>query len=238
MRGSHVDDRDIGLFAWREGADLVLKVPHSGSVDGGQAQHVPLVQVHQTDVIRDGRADVSYIRLPADQSGLQVRGLLAEPRVAVLPAGHALAGKDTITIADLAGEHLLQDPAAVPEWRDIAAEMRTRRRGSVPVFRTVEEKLEHVAAGRGIVVLPLSTAVFYTRPGVAYSHLSDLPPNQVCLAWDATRRSPLIHDFAAIAEDHPPVPAQAEPDHSPPPAERFGLPGFGLGPDGRVVALS
>jgi DNA-binding transcriptional LysR family regulator len=165
----------------------------------------------QTEVIRDGRVDVSYIRLPVDQSGLQVRALLAEPRVAALPAGHRLAGKDTITIADLADEHLLQDPAAVPEWRDIATEMRTRRRSSVPAFRTVEEKLEHVAAGHGIVILPLSTAVFYTRPGVAYIHVSDIALNQVCLAWDATRRSQLIQDFAALAADHPPVPGPALP---------------------------
>jgi LysR substrate binding domain len=129
----------------------------------------------------------------------------------VLPAGHRVAGKDTITIADLADEHLLQDPGAVPEWRDIATEMRTRR-CSAPVFRTVEEKLEHVAAGHGIVFLPLSTAVFYTRPDVTYSHISDIPPNQVCLAWDATRRSRLIQDFAAIAADHLPVASRAEPD--------------------------
>jgi DNA-binding transcriptional LysR family regulator len=166
----------------------------------------------QTAVLHDGRADVSYIRLPADQSGLQIRALLAEPRVAVLPAGHRLAGKGTISIADLADEHLLQDPGAVPEWRDIATEMRTRSRRSAPVFRTVEEKLEHVAAGHGIVLLPLSTAVFYTRPGVAYCHVSDIPPSQVCLAWDASRRSRPIQDFAAIAADHPPVAGRAEPD--------------------------
>jgi hypothetical protein len=95
--------------------------------------------------------------------------------------------------------------------------MRTRHRRSVPVFRTVEEKLEHVAQGHGIVLLPLSTAVFYTRPGVAHSHVSDIPPNQVCLAWDATRRSRLIQDFAAIATDHPPVasPADSPPDARP-----------------------
>jgi DNA-binding transcriptional LysR family regulator len=170
----------------------------------------------QTEVLHDGRADVSYIRLPVDQSGLQVQALLAEPRVAALPAGHRLAGKDTISVADLADEHLLQDPAAVPEWRDIATEMRTRRRCGVPAFHTVEEKLEHVAAGHGIVVLPLSTAVFYTRPGIAYSYVSDIPPNQVCLAWDATRRSRLIQDFAAIAADHPPVPSRTEPDRGAP----------------------
>jgi DNA-binding transcriptional LysR family regulator len=69
----------------------------------------------------------------------------------------------------------------------------------------VEEKLEHVAAGHGVVLLPLSTADFYTRPGVSYSQVSDVPPNQVCLAWDAAHRSRLIQDFAAIAADHPPV---------------------------------
>jgi len=162
----------------------------------------------QTAVLHDGRADVSYIRLPVDQSGLKIQALLTEPRVAVFPAGHRLSGKDAITIADLADEHLLQDPSAVPEWRDIATEMRSRRRPSVPVFHTVEEKLEHVAAGHGIIVLPLSTAAFYTRPDVAYSHVTDIPPNQVCLAWDATGRSPLIEDFAAIAADHPPVASQ------------------------------
>ena len=170
----------------------------------------------QTAVLHDGRADVSYICLPVDQSGLQVQALLAEPRVAVLPLGHRLAGKDTISIADLADEHLLQDPDAVPEWRDIATEMRARRRRDVPFFRTVEEKLEHVAAGHGIVLLPLSTAVFYTRPGIAYSHVSDIPPNQVCLAWDATRRSRLIQDFAAIAADHLPVGRPAGPDRASP----------------------
>ena len=159
----------------------------------------------QTEVIRDGRADVSYVRLPADQRGLHSQPLLTEPRVAVLPDDHRLAGKTAVSIADLADEHLLQDPGAVPEWRDIATEMRSRHRPDAPVFRTVEEKLEHVAAGHGIVLLPLSTAAFYTRPGVSYTQVSDIPPNQVCLAWDAARRSRLIHDFAAIAADHPPV---------------------------------
>jgi DNA-binding transcriptional LysR family regulator len=170
----------------------------------------------QTAVLHDGRADVSYIRLPVDQSGLQIQPLLTEPRVAALPAAHRLAGKDTITITDLADEHLLQDPDAVPEWRDTATEMRARHRPSTPVFRTVEEKLEHVAAGHGIVLLPLSTAAFYTRPGIAYTHVSDIAPNRVCLAWDATAPSPLIQDFAAIAANYLPVASQAVPDRASP----------------------
>ncbi|SDJ07493.1 LysR family transcriptional regulator [Nonomuraea jiangxiensis] len=156
----------------------------------------------QTEVILDGRVDIGYVRLPIDQRGLRVRPLTSEPRVAVLPSGHRLAGKDLIGISDLADEHLLQDPDAVPEWRDIATELRRPgRRRPAPAFHAVEEKLEHVAAGHGIVVLPLSVVAFYTRPDVTYVPVTDLPPNQVCLAWDSARRNPLIGEFAAIATD-------------------------------------
>jgi DNA-binding transcriptional LysR family regulator len=156
--------------------------------------------INQTDVIHDGTVDVGYLRLPVDQRGLSMEPLLSETRVAVIPAGHRLAGKDTVTIADLAGEHLLQDPDAVPEWRDIAVELREGRPpGRIPSFRTVEEKLEHVAAGHGIVVLPLSTATFYTRQDISHVLVSDIAPNQVCLAWDRLRRSSLIRDYVAIA---------------------------------------
>ncbi|MBP2705049.1 LysR family transcriptional regulator [Microbispora sp. RL4-1S] len=156
----------------------------------------------QTETIHDARVDIGYVRLPIDQRGLRVRPLMSEPRVAVLPTGHRLAGKDVIGIADLADEHLLQDPYAVPEWRDIATELRRpgRRRAEL-LFHAVEEKLEHVAAGHGVVVVPLSVMAFYTRPDVTYVPITDIPPNQVCLAWDSTRRNPLIGEFAVLAAD-------------------------------------
>jgi hypothetical protein len=72
-------------------------------------------------------------------------------------------------------------------------------RGATPRLRTVEEKLEHVARGSGVVVLPASTAAFYTRPDVTYVPVDDISPSQVCLAWDDRRRSPLIPEFVAIA---------------------------------------
>jgi DNA-binding transcriptional LysR family regulator len=153
----------------------------------------------QTDVIHDGRADVSYVRLPIDRRGLQVRPLSAEPRVVVLPADHRLAGKGGVEIADLAEEHLLQDPDAVPEWRDVAQEVRSGSRRAEPVIHSVEEKLEWVAAGRGVAIFPLSTATFYTRPDIVHVAVRDIGPNQICLAWDSSRRGPLIAEFVAIA---------------------------------------
>ena len=63
----------------------------------------------------------------------------------------------------------------------------------------MEEKLELVAAGAGICVLPLSTAAFYTRPDVVAVPVDGIGPSQVCLAWVATRRSRLIQDFADVS---------------------------------------
>ncbi|HWD80829.1 MAG TPA: LysR substrate-binding domain-containing protein [Kribbella sp.] len=153
----------------------------------------------QVDVLHDGRVDVSVVRLPIDQSGLTVRPLFDEPRVAMLPADHRLAGKPVVDITDLADEHLLQDPDAVPEWRDIAVELRTRTAKPVPAMRSVEEKLEHVAAGRGISIVPQTVATFYQRHDVVTVPVDNLAPNTVCLAWIATRRSRLLHEFADLA---------------------------------------
>jgi DNA-binding transcriptional LysR family regulator len=115
-----------------------------------------------------------------------------------------VTGKSAVSITDLAGEHLLQHPDAVPEWRDIATELRRRRRTAPPRFSNiVEEKLEHVATERGIAVLPSSTATYYQRPDIAYVLVSDIPPSEVALAYSSSRRSPLIAEFARIAVDRP-----------------------------------
>lgn len=153
----------------------------------------------QVEVLRDGRADVSIVRLPADTEGLAVQPLFQEPRVAVLPTHHALAGRAALSIADLSGECLLQDPTAVPEWRRAAQLSPSAPRPQMPFVHQVEEKLELVASGAGFCVLPLSTAAFYTRPDVVAIPLEGVGPNEVALAWTATRRSALIRAFAQVA---------------------------------------
>ncbi|MFD4527064.1 LysR family substrate-binding domain-containing protein [Streptomyces sp. NPDC058470] len=97
----------------------------TGAVRAFSARHPELsVQVVRTSWggqvqgVQEGVLDVSFVRLPVDHRGLELRPLFREPRVAVLPADHRLAGEESIVIADLAAERLLQDPDAVPEWRD------------------------------------------------------------------------------------------------------------------------
>jgi DNA-binding transcriptional LysR family regulator len=149
----------------------------------------------QVQVLHDGRADVSVVRLPVDRRGLQIRPLFTEPRVVVLPADHRFAGKPTVRVSDLAAEHLLQDVDAVPEWRDVADEVRTGERRPHPRLRSVEEKLDLVAGGEGIVVIPASTAAFYTQAGVVTVPLEGVADNEVALAWPAGPASPLVTEL-------------------------------------------
>jgi DNA-binding transcriptional LysR family regulator len=152
----------------------------------------------QVRAVHEGILDVSFVRLPVDRRGLTLCPVFCEPRVAVLPAHHRLAGRQSIGIADLAAERLLQDPDAVPEWRDLPDRISDEEAGPRPAFGSVEEKLEHVATSGGVLVLPLSTAAYYTHTDVAHVSIDDIGPNEVCLAWSADRGSPLMPEFADV----------------------------------------
>ncbi|WP_406099711.1 LysR family transcriptional regulator [Streptomyces sp. NBC_01013] len=148
----------------------------------------------QAAMLLDGRIDVGYVRLPIDEAGLRVAPLYAEPRVAVLPVGHRLAGQEQVTEADLAGEPLV--------WHVDTSTQPTRRPHPNAGYRVrgVEETLEHVAAGRGISFLARSATVFYSHPNISYVPIPDLAPDQVCLAVAASRTSPVVDAFFAAAQ--------------------------------------
>jgi DNA-binding transcriptional LysR family regulator len=162
----------------------------------------------QVQVLRDGRADVSYLRAPFDATGIATAPLFAEPRVVMIPTSHALAGRASVGLGDLRAEHLLQNPAAVPEWSGAAGEAGNRRPAVRPVSRTVEEKLELVAAGRGIAIFPLSTATFYRRADVTSVPIADLGPSEVMLGWEATRHEPALDEYVALTVAAHPVKAE------------------------------
>ncbi|MFJ9380094.1 LysR family transcriptional regulator [Streptomyces sp. NPDC101455] len=148
----------------------------------------------QAPMLLDGRIDVAYVRLPIDEAGLRVTPLYTEPRVAALPAGHRLAGKEEVTEADLAGEPLLwdADPSTQPTRRP--------HPNAGYLVRGVDETLEHVAAGRGISFLARSATVFSSHPDVVYVPIPELAPDQVCLAVAASHASPVVDDFVTAAQ--------------------------------------
>ncbi|MGX6600976.1 LysR family transcriptional regulator [Micromonosporaceae bacterium Da 78-11] len=157
------------------------------------AIEVGLVQLRwweQDAPLRDGRADVGFLRRPFDDAGLRTIPIGHEPKVACLPVTHPLAHRESLTSADLAGEQIL--------------DAQTRRTSSV------EEKFELVAAGHGIAMVPRSVAGSYSRPDLVYLPVTDVVPVETCLAVAANRREPRVLDFLAVAartlrQDPPPT---------------------------------
>lgn len=149
----------------------------------------------QITAVRDGRFDAAFAYRPFADDGLTVVDLFAEPRSVALPADHPRAGSSRLVLADLAGDVLLQPVEAVPEWRGAVASP-----GAIDaVSPTVEEKFERVAAGRGVLILPESITRYYHRPDLTFVPVTDLPEAQVCLVFEARRRSAVLRELVAAS---------------------------------------
>lgn len=133
----------------------------------------------QAESLRDGRADVGYLRRPFDATGLTITTIGSEPSVVCLPTDHPLAAKRQLLQADLVDQTTL--------------DAHVRR------TTTIEEKLELVAAGHGLAVLPRSVAQYYTRPGLVHRQVRDAPGHDLCLALIKGHPQPHLRQFLAAA---------------------------------------
>lgn len=177
--------------------------------EGGHAFDVAFTRLEwfdQGDALADGRADVVLGRLPIAGEGLGVEVLHTEPRMVLLPIRHRLADRETATVADLADEPMLShDGPAARSW-DAFWSLDPRPDGSRvrwgPVVRSLEEKLEYVAAGTALTVIPASAATLYARSDVRAVTLVDAAPATVVVAWVAdSRRLPAREAFIRAASD-------------------------------------
>jgi DNA-binding transcriptional LysR family regulator len=180
---------------------------------------VPTPESEQVQVLHDGTAEVSFVRLPVDTSELSVIPLYREIPVVVLPKDHALADAEAVTVADLAGEHLLQDPDSVPEWRDVADEIRDGTRRPLPSIRDGDEASELVAAGVGIVIVPQSVARLHSRKDVVAVPVADASESQIALAWLEENTTPDVEEFIGVVRGRTARSSRApqeEPEKAPP----------------------
>ena len=129
--------------------------------------------------LRDGRADIGYLRRPFDDTGLRIVPIGSEPKVACLPVSHPMAGREALRMADL-------DKLSVMDAQ-------VRRTSSV------EEKFELIASGQGIALVPESVARVYPRPDLTYLPISDAVSFETCLAIAEDRRNERLLDFLDIA---------------------------------------
>ncbi len=143
----------------------------------------PVAEEHQLDAVRAGHADMAFVRLPVDKAGLHVITLYNELSVVVAPKDHPIAAFDELDVTDLADEYLLADPDDFPEWRDISSEIAAGTRKPLPPMATIDEALDLVEAGLGILILPMSVARLLSRKTLRSRLLHGVPDSSIGLAW-------------------------------------------------------
>lgn len=182
VRRVHDVERDVRRIVVAFSAGLHVSEAIRAFAERHPEVETDLVPVHWWDPaapLRDGRAQIGYLRRPFDESGLRTISIGRESRVACMPATHPLASRSELTLADLDRAAMLDVP--------------TRRTGSL------EEKFELIASGRGIALLPLSVAVSYARPDLVHVPVIDAERIETCLVVATDRREKVLRDFLDIA---------------------------------------
>jgi DNA-binding transcriptional LysR family regulator len=148
---------------------------------GRRADAVPveiLFTRRQVDAVRDGRADVGLACGTEDLDDLRTADLIEESPVALLPAGHRLATRSAVTIADLRQTDCFSEQcpdSSLDEIIDLVA----LRRLVVIVTESIAEKL-----GPEVVALPVV----------------DVPASLLVLSWAREVPRPALTAFVREAE--------------------------------------
>ncbi|WP_235436804.1 LysR family substrate-binding domain-containing protein [Pseudarthrobacter siccitolerans] len=170
-------------------ASRVLRVAYVAGVTPGKwirrweerVQHVPLQAFMaddgaQVQVLHDGSADLSFVRLPVEREGLSVIPLYEEQPVVVAPKGHEISVFEEVALADLEEESFL----------DVAA------------LGGPEAALQVVATGAGLAILPMSVARHFNVKDTVARRLSGAPTTEIGVAWPADSTDEVIEEFIGI----------------------------------------
>lgn len=158
---------------------------------------LPLGDRDGVALVRSGELAMCFVRLPVDRDGLHLIPLYDEQPVVMVAKEHPVAAFDEIDVTDLADEHLLQDPDTVPEWRDVATEVRVGTRYPVPAM-SLREAVESVAADAGIVVVPMSLARLHHRKDVVHVPVTGVPTTKVGLTWLVDNDDERVQTFIGV----------------------------------------
>lgn len=165
---------------------------------GTPLEIVPTLEADQLALLRGGSVDLAFVRLPVDREGLSLVPLYEEVPVVVVPQDHVITVVDEVSVSDLADELLLQDPDTVPAWRDLAVAHRGAPLPPVPATGSMGDTMALVAAGVGLVVVPMSVARLHHRRDLTYRPVTDLEPTRIGLAWLSDSTTPEIEDLVGI----------------------------------------
>lgn len=155
--------------------------------------------------LRGGAADVAIVYGALEHEGLDLHHLFSEPRGVALAADHPLARQESVTIAELVEEPIVDVPTTDAISRDfwIAAGHRAGRPPRIgATVQTVDGIVEAIGAGLGVAtVVPALVEAMGGSAGVVYRPVADLEPVEF---WVARRteddRRPVLDFIDAAVE--------------------------------------
>src|SRR5215472_2510238 len=166
-----------------------------------QTMHLAWNEPHEA--LLGHRVDAAVTRRPIRTDGLHVTVLYDEPRVLIVPLEHRLAGKESVTLDDIADEPMprLPDPDWNAYWR-----IDPRPDGSPapdgPVLEVLEDKLEVIAAGQAVAIVSAGLRASILHPALTTVPLEGVDPVHVVLVTRANDRSRLVAAFRKCAQAH------------------------------------
>jgi LysR family transcriptional regulator, benzoate and cis,cis-muconate-responsive activator of ben and cat genes len=135
---------------------------------------------------------VALLHRPFDSTaGFDTEELCTEGQVAVLPAGHPLAGRACLRKADVAGLPGLP----MPRWPGPDG---TYLDGPGLPVRDIAQLYQLIALGRASAVLPESCRA-YLRDDLVAVPVLDAPPVTTVIAWPPHSRSLALADLVRAA---------------------------------------
>jgi DNA-binding transcriptional LysR family regulator len=147
-------------------------------------------------------ADVGIFVQPREETGMDMFTLDASPMVALVAAGHRLADRSELIVADLIDERFPGGSGIVADWTSFWT--LDEQRGAPPKrsedhVTSAERGLEIVAAGRAITTVPVWLANCVTHPGVIALPISDGPRVVTRLVWRADDDNPAVRGLVDLA---------------------------------------
>jgi DNA-binding transcriptional LysR family regulator len=165
---------------------------HAGE-PGATPVEVLLCEVgEQARLLREGQADVALMHHPYDDlAGFDTEDLCVEGQVAILPAGHPLASRDQLTLADV------RDVPDLPiaRWPRLDGSYPD---GPGPEVRTQSKLAQLVALGKTLLVIPASSRAWQWPEHVAVP-VVDAPRVTTVIAWPPSTRSQAVASLVRSA---------------------------------------
>lgn len=159
--------------------------------------------------MRDGKLDAAILALPVHDEQLHVEPLFEEPFVLAVPAVHALAGRTSLALADLADERLLllEDGHCLRDQALDVCQLAGTGEQSGFQATSLETLRQMVAANVGITLLP----VLAVKPPVAQPDSLRLlrfdgeqPSRRIAMVWRKTSAlDAFLHKVGDVLRDLP-----------------------------------